>query len=99
MALLDNLEPLTKGTVQFLSQPDVKVKYVSREDVGKAVGTMFRQGPEQWHGKTLEAASCALTGDQLAEALFAKAKEAHVARYANLRPLALGDGAAAVERR
>ena len=35
----------------------------------------------------------------LAEQEFARAHEVHVARYANLRPLDLGDGAAAVQRR
>lgn len=61
-----NWNPLTKGSVKFLSE--CKVKYVATYDLGKAAAVMFKN-PAEWTGKTLECTSWEGTIHDVAAAL------------------------------
>ncbi len=75
VAFLENFDnqefrnPLTKGFVKGLTfDPDLKVKHVSTVDVGKAAARMLGD-PAAWAGKTLDCASCDISGADAAAAL------------------------------
>jgi uncharacterized protein YbjT (DUF2867 family) len=63
-----NYNPLTKGRVQALWPADLRLQMVSCVDIGKAALAMIAS-PAEWKGKTLDCASCNVTGMELAQAL------------------------------
>lgn len=63
-----NWNSLRKGHVKCLWKGDVKIKMIGCTDIAKAAVKMFEE-PEKWNGKTLDCASCELTGNEVAEAL------------------------------
>ncbi|KAL3808113.1 hypothetical protein ACHAXA_001019 [Cyclostephanos tholiformis] len=60
--------PLKKGSIKFITKPDVRVKFVSCEDIGKGVAALLTN-PTMYAGKIVDAAGGEHTGTELAESL------------------------------
>jgi uncharacterized protein YbjT (DUF2867 family) len=60
--------PLKKGSIKFLTNPDSRVKFISCEDIGKGAATLLTN-PVEYAGKIVDAAGGEHTGTELAEAL------------------------------
>lgn len=74
VAFFDNFDdaatynPLRKGVVKFLTYPDVKVKFIASEDIGKGCAILLTN-PTEYSGKVIEAAGAEHSGTEIAKAL------------------------------
>lgn len=62
------MNPLKKGKVNGITPPDLKMKYVSTIDIGKAAANIL-SSPSKYRGMKMELATCEHTGLEIAEAL------------------------------
>ena len=62
------MNPLTKGKVNGVTPPDLRMKYVSTIDIGKAAANVLAD-PAKFQGQRLELATCEHTGLEIAAAL------------------------------
>lgn len=60
--------PLTKGVLKFVTYPDVKVKFIATEDIGKGCAVLLTN-PQEYSGKIIEAAGAEHSGAELTKAL------------------------------
>jgi len=60
--------PLTKGVLKFVTYPDVKVKFIACEDIGKGCAVLLTN-PTEYSGKIIEAAGAEHSGVELTKAL------------------------------
>lgn len=60
--------PLTKGQLKFVTYPDVKVKFIACEDIGKGCAVLLTN-PTEYAGKIIEAAGAEHSGLELTKAL------------------------------
>ncbi len=60
--------PLRKGVVKFLTYPDVKVKFIASEDIGKGCAILLTN-PTEYSGKVIEAPGAEHSGTEIAKAL------------------------------
>uniref|UniRef100_A0A7S2PST3 NmrA-like domain-containing protein n=1 Tax=Skeletonema marinoi TaxID=267567 RepID=A0A7S2PST3_9STRA len=63
-----NFNPLTKGTLKFLTYPDKKSKFIACEDIGKGSAVLLTD-PKEYAGKIIEAAGAEHTALELTAAL------------------------------
>lgn len=63
-----NYNPLTKGSVKFLTKQDIKVKFIATPDIGKGSAALLMD-PQRFAGQTIEAAGGEHDGTELAAAL------------------------------
>lgn len=63
-----NFNPLTKGTLKFLTYPDKKTKFIACEDIGKG-SVVLLTNPKEYAGKIIEAAGAEQSALEVTAAL------------------------------
>lgn len=63
-----NYNPLKKGVLKFMTYPNIKVKFIACEDIGKGCAILLTN-PIAYSGKVIEAAGAEHSGAELTQAL------------------------------